>query len=344
MTATHEHDLSSRIRFRSSGFEQWYRLVELYSNTKLTRPEQDRIIALSGIAHEFREGLKASVVSERFLLGYTAGLWIDDIHHGLLWQSSSQDGNTCNCDAPSWSWATHVDGVTWLPRAARTTKHLEVISFTNALGSHVMSEMAPHRTVSDHEDPEDASTKDTIGKDLMSANGSLTIKGKLNWVYIDNNLEYPDHDGPGTRKVLDYTTVETLARETGVGLPEDYAEWNSNPLCQRAGDWRFICSISQQDIIGGWALFENSTAHLSNQLERYRGFTIRALHISTRHRIAPGGRSFSTKLYMYNDVYDVLFVEQLGEGVFRRVGIGRIMSKQIEREFDGVEEEILTLV
>lgn len=45
-----------------------------------------------------------------------------------------------------------------------------------------------------------------------------------------------------------------------------------------------------------------------------------------------------------NDVYDVLFVEQLGEGVFRRVGIGRIMSKQIEKEFDGSEKEILMLV
>ena len=52
-------------------------------------------------------------------------------------------------------------------------------------------------------------------------------------------------------------------------------------------------------------------------------------------------RSFACTM---NDVYDVLFVEQLGEGVFRRVGIGRIMSKQIEKEFDGSEKEILMLV
>ena len=347
MTVTHKHDLALRTQFRSSGFDHWYRLVELYSKTNLTRPEKDHIIALSGIAQEFREVIRANTKAPKLVsLKYVSGLWLEDLHHGLLWQTTGQEQKLCNCGAPSWSWAARLGEVRWLQRAAKPMKELEVVALVDASGVHPVSKLnhwpklktqGSSDTVIDH----DERASEQGQSDLMTSGGSLIVKGRTQLVFIDNNINR-DENEPRVRKDLDYVTVETLTRETGVELPEDYTLWKDNVDCQRAGDWRFVCSPSTPGIIGGWALFENS--HLIDHLSSYDGFSALALHVSTRKKVAPGGRSRSTKLNMYHDVYDVLFLEAQGGETFRRLGVGRIMDRQIMKDFSTAEYQVLTLV
>jgi hypothetical protein len=47
---------------------------------------------------------------------------------------------------------------------------------------------------------------------------------------------------------------------------------------------------------------------------------------------------------MYHDVYDVLFLEAQGGETFRRLGVGRIMDRQIMKGFNTAEDQELTLV
>ncbi|PMD20650.1 HET-domain-containing protein [Hyaloscypha hepaticicola] len=74
----------------------WYTIVRQYRKRQLTF-EKDKFPALSGIAMEMAERIKYT---------YVAGLWLEDIHAGLLWSTIGTDFcRTPEYVAPSWSWA-----------------------------------------------------------------------------------------------------------------------------------------------------------------------------------------------------------------------------------------------
>ena len=97
----------SPLRDTEYQFYAWYRLVEKYSERTLTY-QSDVLSALAGLAKEL-----ASTQN----IGYTNGLWKNDLARGLLWSigtdpranrwprppvnKSLQDNNS---KAPSWSW------------------------------------------------------------------------------------------------------------------------------------------------------------------------------------------------------------------------------------------------
>lgn len=77
--------------------EEYYALVAEYSNRTLSFPS-DKFPALSGLARRLQPALKTE---------YLAGLWLGDIHRGLLWfPEVSFAPHVVPARAPSWSWAT----------------------------------------------------------------------------------------------------------------------------------------------------------------------------------------------------------------------------------------------
>lgn len=79
-------------------YDAWYELVTTYSSCFLTKPS-DVFPAISGIVQ-----MIALSINDRYL----SGLWIQDLHRGLLWSVphhsiSRQDLREIR--APSWSWA-----------------------------------------------------------------------------------------------------------------------------------------------------------------------------------------------------------------------------------------------
>ncbi|KAK5993835.1 hypothetical protein PT974_07272 [Cladobotryum mycophilum] len=79
-------------------FDVWYEMLEEYSNTELTMAS-DNLRALSGLAPLFHEAVGAS---------YLAGVWKEDIQHGLAWYVCLNDERSVSklTDGPSWSWAS----------------------------------------------------------------------------------------------------------------------------------------------------------------------------------------------------------------------------------------------
>lgn len=90
-------------------FELWKRIVETYTQTQLTNPD-DILIALAGIARQFSEGMFFTNSQS----GYVAGLWSQNLESQLLWYVNDAyvDGNFVNPAkrhaerAPSFSWAS----------------------------------------------------------------------------------------------------------------------------------------------------------------------------------------------------------------------------------------------
>ncbi|MCJ1434442.1 hypothetical protein MMC27_003810 [Xylographa pallens] len=80
---------------------QWYTIVEKYSLRHLTI-SCDRLPALASLACCFRDLLKDS---------YHCGIFANDLHHGLLWQTQDRFSAryAASYRAPSWNWAS-VDG------------------------------------------------------------------------------------------------------------------------------------------------------------------------------------------------------------------------------------------
>jgi hypothetical protein len=77
-------------------FRLWARIVEAYTERGLTF-ERDRLLALSGVADQLvRHGLR----------NYSAGVFLENIPHSLLWHVEEPGMHHQAQIAPTWSWAS----------------------------------------------------------------------------------------------------------------------------------------------------------------------------------------------------------------------------------------------
>lgn len=100
--------LISRLSTRTSSsrtYGLWHHLVSDYTSRNLSRSE-DKLPAISGIAHKFRAVTNGS---------YIAGLWLNNLADDMLWSTNLPQGDTSNernhaalgfYRAPSFSWAS----------------------------------------------------------------------------------------------------------------------------------------------------------------------------------------------------------------------------------------------
>ena len=147
-----------------------YKLAAMYSQMLLTK-SKDHLNAIAGLASEFSILLSYTSQSQAKLsqsmtshqAQYLSGLWLPDIHYGLLWQSMLASPRICRCGAPSWSWLSFAGKVSWFSRSQSTTKMCEVLS--------VMRE--------EHADPD---------LYLITQAAGLLLKGKLQPVLVQGYM------------------------------------------------------------------------------------------------------------------------------------------------------------
>jgi hypothetical protein len=92
--------------------EEWREAVSLYSRAQLTY-SKDKLVALSGVAREFQ-----SATGDE----YVVGLWRTGLEQYLCWavdtppelQQTSTEINSELYQAPSWSWASIDQPITWI--------------------------------------------------------------------------------------------------------------------------------------------------------------------------------------------------------------------------------------
>lgn len=105
----HDHSLSLVQGVSSETlFTHWQKMVEEFTRLQLSN-EEDRLPALSGLAHQYEHRLESS---------YLAGLWEDNLLADMLWFAYPESGSQAEryytkrpkkWRAPSWSWAS-VEG------------------------------------------------------------------------------------------------------------------------------------------------------------------------------------------------------------------------------------------
>lgn len=103
---------------RAALFNTWRNLITVYSSLEITRFENDRLVALAGVAKEIGLALSAKAVDRpgedgsdceaKYSNIYACGIWLGDIVQELQWERS--DGlKKPPCRArgfPTWSWSS----------------------------------------------------------------------------------------------------------------------------------------------------------------------------------------------------------------------------------------------
>jgi hypothetical protein len=78
-----------------NAFSRWYGILDDYALRALS-VSSDKLPAISGLAHEFSSQIHST---------YKAGIWLEDIHFGLIWSYFEHGVKPDSYRAPSWSWA-----------------------------------------------------------------------------------------------------------------------------------------------------------------------------------------------------------------------------------------------
>jgi hypothetical protein len=171
----------------------WYGIVNEFTARSISFNE-DKFPAISGVAKEVQRNSGHT---------YKAGLWLEDIHMGLLW-SSLKPGTTKTASyiAPSWSWASLNFDDRDYPyyETLRATYHHDLHNY--ALTSHA-AEIINVSVANVDDDP--------FGQVLS---GSLTIQGPCQKICLCNvPHSFLDCHSKGNSPDI---TFETIAYDRGI--------------------------------------------------------------------------------------------------------------------------------
>ena len=291
--------------------ELWYKLATMYSQMLLS-DSRDHLNAIAGLASELSLLLSSSTQSQAGLgqstsshqAQYVSGLWLPDIHHGLLWQSMLASPRICRCGAPSWSWLSIAGTVNWFPRRGQPAKKMcEILS--------VIRE--------EHTDPD---------LYLITQAEGLQLKGKLQPVlvhgYMPNDIcedvTYISGHRPSTLPEPDAIHQHLSHRVliSPVVFPEVAAGWGN---------------FDRPDLL-----------RRSNGGKESEGYLTLALCVTLQKQKEHESGDGPKGIMKHNvaDVLFLEPIEE-AEGRFRRVGVGSIFDPHVLRCFENGEEIEISL-
>jgi hypothetical protein len=297
--------LKASFHFSSTNIlDFWYHALEVYSGQHLTKPEKDRIMALSGLAKEVGTILaspKRSTAAQIDLQKeiYVAGMWLRDLHYGLLWEEdySAQGWPAKVKEAPSWSFSSHLAPVRWPERAKGTQLAFKLIGVClRRQGEHDDSD---HFVFDKHTLRPATATVETAQFNPENSFACLHLCGKLHTVHVRGYLE----------------TEENL---------------------QSAAQSAF-----RPEIIAGWGSLEQMRMDGTTCADF--GVAVYALDVSRRNLRHGIWLKTSDPVLNVLFVERVEQIDGKRQ-VYRRLGVGRIAGGDLIREFEDAEERNVLLI
>lgn len=296
-------------------WEHWQLIVETYSNLNLSEVQKDRIIALAGVAKEFRATLHSLAASgqyrnkytdwcpasqldadDRFAESYVAGLWFRNIHSGLLWEQrcDEQVVHKRVTGISTWSWASIMIPVTWNNFKDWATCACKLIG--------VISESGENYTVENESSESSTHTSISGTFNIDNRYATLRLWGRLLPVVIKDNFENE------TGEVLEVMRLSTPKRNV-----------------------RKVHLVSKPFFICGWGSFEHPNFQDQDAFTQ----ALYALPIS-----------MYTDAWSYLNTRNVIFLRALEDTdseCFERVGVGKIIEEGTDKIFASTPEREIRL-
>ena len=325
----------------TSLWSSWRESVESYSATQLSEPSKDRMIAVAGVANEFRAKIISLATSmklkrpnrpyadvsppvflepqDRYIDSYVAGLWIRNIHAELLWEQKAESETLASQridGLPSWSWASMLIPVMWRGNG----KEARTLTSLSSIISEDGQEHSANRQIRIQNEPEDQMTPNSVGVDQKW--GILVFRGRLVPVVVRDDFSAE--------------TWRDIAR-----LPE-LATYEKTEGCYKhhqIAQTRKICLDSNPVLIIGWGSFEHPD--MKDEESFSSNGAIFAFPLSGyRGSVGDDMRGYAT------EVFNVIFIRSVQYGGiehFERIGVGRLCGQLVQKSFDSAVERDIRL-
>ena len=294
----------------------WAAFVGAYSGLKLTRPGQDRLVALSGVADEFGRALsrQAGEGGDGSNGGggsiYIAGLWLPLLLDGLLWEKVGEEPHERLSSIPSYSWASVYARVQWsstIYLSDGVETDCQVLDAQYAPSCEAVASLDDPSFVNGHHDYRPPPT-DVAHGPVASRFPVLSLQTKLFPVFLGDH--FPTQDDRDLAARLTEQKASDSGRTT-----------NTN--------WRKVASHLDRKHVAGWASLEEEPEFPS---DRPPSRVIFALHIARRYARSTPGLGHRMGIH---SIFHVLFVRRI-EGLidgYERIGVGALFGKEIEKQF-----------
>lgn len=344
--------LDLKMSTRDEVWTSWLTAVETYSKLEVTKLEEDRLIALGGVAKEFGIALseldkerenKVEVVSqkgkerERLLAKcmhqYVSGLWFGCVI-GLLWEQVHSGPRRRVQGLPTWSWAS-------IATLMHNEKGEEVLT-----GMAVQWSLTPNRRRKWEVACEMAQAR-TVPVAVSADGDGHTIMTPL---YHQATINPPENEFSKEHR---FVMLGMKGRLVSVQV---HGEFESEDDCETAAVltnhspnfgrhmWRRVTTESLPDFVIGWASIEHpdwqganndDAAHrddLSPSQSIGQGQAVHAFVVSRLGKVK-GGFGYGNWTG-YHAVYHVVFLNPVnipGFGTcYQRLGTGRLFGNDID--------------
>lgn len=344
----------------------WEDIVSRYSGLELTYLAKDRLMALAGIANEIGRTAKALQDTDKMpglmlnddLLAcrYVCGLWLINIHDGLLWEQATQGSRERLPGIPTWSWASMASHVTdenhervlvgmsvrWPKWDSSVRQRWRACAAVRKATTIPVDDQNWLPQFSHHPVLENMPEYEYGNENRFVV---LTIHGSLQVIQIEGFLSEEDAE---VAHELTLTTYKTgyKGRYTGRSIsraPEPKAIAPYRPWT--TGLWRGVCFLSNPGTITGWASVEHPELQSLEETTSCSG-SIYALFVARGEE--KGGWFTLANFIVSRVIFSVLLLRRVSvpgfQDCFERVGVGRVFGEEAERQYLSTEKTTISLV
>ncbi|KAM0081564.1 hypothetical protein ACKRZS_006266 [Fusarium odoratissimum] len=290
----------------------WQSLVSQYSTMQLTKPEEDRLVALSGVAQEFT----TQESSAKLVCGLRP--WCLGVD--LLWKQDAAGIHSRYTEFPSWSWASVNTPVSWI-RTDDATDCFNVLAVSSTPGGRAGLTARTGRNNTSPTTTPSSIAHQAIATAVFAPEASmntLSIRCRLLLVVL----------GP----VLKGRSRDLVFRASR--YPEEEPPFDSQP--------RAVGLPKEKDTVAGWGSLEEPDLQLDGAFAKNP--TIFALCVSVL--TVPRGSGPFSKIWGHESIFNVIFVRPCSAATngFERVGVGRLFGIAVGNEFQGSRERDIYLL
>lgn len=358
------YSFKSSVAKQDSPLEStWYELLEMYTAMDLTIAQKDRGLAVAGVAKYIRDAMVERDKEKGGTLQryeYVSGLWLRDLHHGLLWlKAIESEEYTPLKHFPSWSWLSNSNSIRWhpIPTAQQRDRTLPAITVTRI---YVDEDLKEHFSIENLVNGSTAQPGTVTGPfNVDSGFTALGITGKCATLLVCKSLK--GWNGKLVQRITSgydhlsdflWDSVYDSLYEGMLGFFSIFSRTFRRIARRRDYGLYEICDPLIPRVLCGWASIE--APHVKKLVGECEGASLLALHISTQRGVL-GGFS-SGKLGLRHDVFHILFIEPVGEETkegetikrnqirHRRVGMGVIFDKDLLGLFQAANQTEIILI
>lgn len=336
------HGVREAPEEHAASVRDWYRnFMSTYSGLHLTRPMNDRLIAVSGMSNEYllklagRQTQQTDADTQMFM---SCGHWRTGLITSLLWQldvHATRDLERLPL-YPSWSWASILGRVSWEGMEMGNDTALAEIQSIDMQGTVAHETLSADASTSQDVQGASRPRSSLAVNSLIQARSSRSIDEHVSLCVTGHSLPVSIR-----RMVESLEEAEVIANLSTSWTAGEVGDYVTGKTATRAKNWRTVCSSQESAEICGWASIEH--ADFQDDASFVSGPTIYALVVlQTPNRTFPFAHG---NLWRSTKTYTVLYVRSLGgNSRFQRIGVGRLFGRMPNEAYKRSQPNKITLV